>query len=239
MRTIATPLISALLLAVIPTALAAPSWLQPDYVEKAFIEVAFKREYRKGIYPLARWVRPIHYYIRFNGVKPLPLLTNAIEQHMRRLSRITGHPIRRTQDPLKANVQIILTRDRHYKKEILQRVTNPDMANLLSQTSNCMANFRTNSRHEIFDAWVIIPADHAFKRGLFHACVVEELTQIMGMPNDSDWVNPSIANDHSTQQELSPLDIRFLKLLYSPELKPGMTVEQARPILRRLIRRMR
>lgn len=31
-------------------------WQQPDYVEKAFIEIAFKQEYSKGLYPLQNGV---------------------------------------------------------------------------------------------------------------------------------------------------------------------------------------
>ncbi len=213
----------------------APTWQQPDYVEKAFIEIAFKREYKQGTFRLARWRQPIRYYIRFEKIAPSPQLTETIERHMRRLSHLSGHIIERAPGPLDANIQIILTQTRDYAHQIRQRVGDYDLANLLSQSSNCMANFRVNWSGEITDGWAIIPADQ-LENGVFHACVVEELTQIMGLPNDSDWVNPSIANDHSAQQDLSPLDELFLKLLYDPALKPGITLEQARPILRRLIK---
>ena len=63
-------------------------------------------------------------------------------------------------------------------------------------------------------------------------CIVEEITQLLGLPNDSDEVYPSIFNDVSSDIYLSPLDYILLKMLYSPRLHAGMSlaeVEQALP----------
>ena len=50
----------------------------------------------------------------------------------------------------------------------------------------------------------------------------EEITQILGLPNDSDEVYPSVFNDHSIDIELSAQDILLVKLLFDPRLRPGM-----------------
>ena len=54
------------------------------------------------------------------------------------------------------------------------------------------------------------------------ACVVEELTQVLGLVNDSSDVYPSIFNDRSFNDFLSGLDYLLLKILYHPELRAGM-----------------
>jgi hypothetical protein len=51
--------------------------------------------------------------------------------------------------------------------------------------------FKHNKQSELISVLVIIPVDHAMSHGLLPACVIEELTQAMGLPNDSDWVIPS------------------------------------------------
>ena len=46
----------------------------------------------------------------------------------------------------------------------------------------------------------------------------------MGLPNDSKAAYPSIFNDETPEDLLSPLDVILLKILYEPELKSGMNL---------------
>ncbi len=85
--------------------------------------------------------------------------------------------------------------------------------------------------YELVQATVIIPVDHAMKYGLLPACIVEELTQAMGLPNDSDWVNPSVANDKSILDLLTGLDYLMLKILYDKRLTIGLSLEKSIPII--------
>jgi hypothetical protein len=64
------------------------------------------------------------------------------------------------------------------------------------------------------------------------ACVVEELTQVLGLPNDSDKVFPSVFNDHSTDVFLTGLDVLLLRMLYDPRIVHGMEEAALRPLLR-------
>ena len=59
------------------------------------------------------------------------------------------------------------------------------------------------------------------------AYVVEELTQVLGLPNDSDTVKPSIFNDQSRYFELTDLNRRMLKMLCDPRITPGMQRKEA------------
>jgi hypothetical protein len=66
----------------------------------------------------------------------------------------------------------------------------------------------------------------------------EELTQGLGLPNDSPRARPSIFNDDEEFALLTDHDELLLRMLYSPELRPGMTPEQARPVVESLARRL-
>lgn len=105
----------------------------------------------------------------------------------------------------------------------------------LSRNSICLAHFSTHPDNSIKKAIVIIPVDRARAHAKLLSCVVEELTQIMGLPNDSENVFPSIFNDKSHDDYLSGLDFLLLKLLYRPEIKIGMNKKQVHEQLVKII----
>ena len=66
---------------------------------------------------------------------------------------------------------------------------------------------------------------------LRRSCVHEELTQGMGLANDSPRARPSIFNDDEEFAYLTRHDELLLKILYDPRLRPGMTEAEARPVV--------
>ena len=79
--------------------------------------------------------------------------------------------------------------------------------------------------------------DH-LPKDYIRACVVEEMTQVLGLPNDSNAVKPSIFNDQSRYFELTAHDRLMLKMLYDPRITVGMArrdaLEMGRVILDQL-----
>ncbi len=67
------------------------------------------------------------------------------------------------------------------------------------------------------------------------SCIVEELTQVMGLPNDSEKVFPSVFNDKSYNDLLTGLDFVLLKMLYHPALKVGMGVSTVKSVLKTVV----
>ena len=63
------------------------------------------------------------------------------------------------------------------------------------------------------------------------------MTQGLGLPNDSPKARPSIFNDDEEFALLTDQDEMLLRILYSSELRPGMTAAEARPIVETLARR--
>lgn len=64
-------------------------------------------------------------------------------------------------------------------------------------------------------------------------CIIEEISQALGLMNDSGYLFPSIFNDNSRQQSLSPWDAMVIRAHYDPRLRPGMGWPAAEPIVRR------
>lgn len=66
------------------------------------------------------------------------------------------------------------------------------------------------------------------------ACFDEELAQGLGLVNDSPTARPSIFNDDQEFAALTVQDRLFLRMLYDRRLRPGMTLEEARPVVERM-----
>ena len=73
-------------------------------------------------------------------------------------------------------------------------------------------------------ALVMINSDQPeeYRRGV----IVEEITQVMGLPNDSWWYPDSrFYQGVSARYGLADIDEALIRLLYDPRIKPGMTIE--------------
>ena len=86
--------------------------------------------------------------------------------------------------------------------------------------------------------------DHVFLAAeitgvLRKSCLHEEVTQSLGLTNDSATARPSIFNDDHEFAVLTQHDETLLRLLYDPRLNPGMSAVEAMPIARRILDGMR
>lgn len=66
-------------------------------------------------------------------------------------------------------------------------------------------------------------------------CIAEELTQALGLADDSRVIRDSIFNDASSRQRIAPWDALMVRILYDPRLRPGMHKSEAMPIVRRIV----
>ncbi|MDE0110785.1 MAG: DUF2927 domain-containing protein [Albidovulum sp.] len=85
---------------------------------------------------------------------------------------------------------------------------------------------------EIQNAVVLIKAEHPPLMKL--ACIHEEMSQALGLVNDSKMARPSIFNDDEEFALLTVHDELMLKILYDSRLERGMTADDARPIVKSL-----
>ncbi|QDF67734.1 DUF2927 domain-containing protein [Shewanella sp. SNU WT4] len=206
-----------LLVLILPMLAMAEPWRQPSYIEQAFMTVALGREYQQDVDYLVKWQQGLRVFIR-HQVKVEPLHVTLVTSHLEQLAEITGLNIDLVTEESAANVVITFTEQAKWQPLIASEL-GLDTSKLL-HGSVCLANIaEKNGRIEF--ARVYIPVDLARFHGKLVACVVEELTQILGLPNDSDTVFPSIFNDNSVNNLLTGLDWLLLRLLYQPELVAG------------------
>lgn len=229
--------LSLLLLTLWSTTLTAeetPHWHKPGYISAAFTQVALRNEYTLTGNVVRKWSQPITVWID-HQVGDEAMHTELVEMHLKHLSAVTGHPIKLTEQQQKANLTLIFTRQADWGKQV-ERLFGKEAAAVL-HGAVCMANFRTNGHYEILEAGVIIPVDQARMHGKLVSCIVEELTQVMGLPNDADSVYPSIFNDKTPEQLLSGLDGLLLKLLYHPSINAGQTEREVKPLADKILLR--
>ena len=203
-------------------------WQQDDYIEASFIKIALEREYKETKHPkLIRWNKPIKLFFE-SDQGDASLQKELLSIHAQHLAHITGLTIDFTTLPEQANIFVIFTSYDNMENKVRQYIGDPETIRKALDEAICLGNFSRNSKYEITKGSIIIPVDYARRKARFLDCIVEEITQLLGLPNDSNDVFPSVFNDVSIDTYISPLDYLLLKALYSHHLKPGMDVKQTK-----------
>jgi Protein of unknown function (DUF2927) len=220
-----------------------------------FLRIAMFTEFSRGASGLIqreeesrlrRWQVPIRIGLRFgDSVPPETQATDRarVASFAARLAAITGHPI--SIDDAEPNFLIHFVSEDEREalgprlKAAIPSLTASDIAGItnLPKTTYCVVYaLGEGSSGAYTRAFAVIRAEHPDLLRL--SCIHEEITQALGLPNDSPRARPSIFNDDEEFAFLTDQDELLLRILYSPELRPGMTVEEARPIVFSLARRL-
>jgi hypothetical protein len=189
---------------------------------------------------LEKWTTPV----RFNPVfgksvdrNRVKLAKATVAKYVKKLSRITGHPM--LVSARKPNFDVLfMGHDDRDQMDTFLASRGPQIGALAKQVVammpedvHCMVMAFSNAeiRHGYTHAIAIIRAEHPPL--MQRACIEEELAQGLGLANDSPYARPSIFNDDDEFATLTTLDAVMLQILYNPRLLPGMTLDQARPYL--------
>ncbi|WP_270806428.1 DUF2927 domain-containing protein [Aeromonas sp. QDB62] len=230
-------LLALLLLLAGQSARADARWQSDSYLTESFMAIAMEREYGEARQTrFARWQQPIRLQL-INESGDKPLQADVVKVQAAHLARITGHSI--SMVAAKPNLTLIMTDYSKMKSWANRTMGGDPSVGMALKEGLCLANFATNAKHEISRATIIIPVDYSRAKGRFLDCVVEEFTQVMGLPNDSDKVFPSIFNDNSIDSFLTGLDYVLLKLAYHPALTAGMSSDEIRAALPLAIKELR
>lgn len=217
-----------------------------DYVRN-FRTVAFYREFDpdKVEQVLTRWEGPLRVAL-VGDVNDR--YTEYARLHLADLAALTGLPIALAPRE-DANVVVILspapferaldTYRTDYRSFFTSDRAMEAVTAQMKAESTCYARVVTDEADDsvIIGAMSLIPTDQG--RFVVRACIIEELTQAMGLFNDSDEIRPSIFNDSSPNMVLSEHDRILLEVLYDPHLRPGMTWQEAEPIVRQAVAELR
>ncbi|MBS0565452.1 MAG: DUF2927 domain-containing protein [Proteobacteria bacterium] len=191
---------------------------------------------------LHRWQGPLRVEVRFGpSVPPAERTSDSadVAAYFARLSRLTG--LRAEMVTERANFVVWIANPaerRTSAPQILAFAPEISRAALSSATGltpdiYCTVFSFSPGRSPVYDrAFAVIRAElpPLLRRSCFH----EELAQALGLVNDSPWARPSIFNDNQEFAYLTRQDELMLRLLYDLRLRPGMTLEEARPIVARI-----
>ena len=218
-----------------------------------FERIAFYDEYQQGAGyrpssgragGLRKWVGPVRINTEFGAS-----VTGAqraedrrlVADYAARLARVTRHPITTGGGAANFHVLFMGEDDRDTMLARIRQLA-PEAG------PNTIAIFRDMPRtiHCLVVAFSGQGEDHVYRRAIAliraehpplmrQSCVHEELAQGLGLADDFPGARPSIFNDDDEFALLTSHDEELLWLLYHPDLKPSMTPDEARPILRRLL----
>ncbi len=219
---------------------------------RTFEQIALAEEYERGagltpsrgeLGAVKKWVKPVRMAVEFGDRVPQDQIAENrawVAGYVQKLARITGHPISMS-SPGAANFHVLFMSEDD-KAEIKPRIralvpdVNPASLALfdtLPRSIHCLviAFSEQPNGYAYGEAIAIIRTEHPDL--LRRSCIHEEIAQGLGLGNDDPRARPSIFNDDDEFALLTRHDEMLLKILYDPELKPGMGADQARPIVRR------
>lgn len=213
---------------------AEEPWQSVEYLQQAFAEIALHNEYAVGEQPVRKWLQPVKVWLEHHTdqTEQHALLT---KYHFQHLAKITGHPISFARSRQEANFVVVFSHLQLWRNDIA--LVSGNLSIKPPNDAACMFGLDLDDKKAIRKAWVVIPVDHAQEHRQLLSCIVEETTQAMGLPSDSDKVFPSIFNDHTPESLLTGLDALLLKMLYQPAIKPGMRAAQVKPILANILQK--
>lgn len=191
--------------------------------------------------PLQRWEGPIRWGLYGRGATPGDHAE--ITRFLGRMSELTGLEI--TEVDRDVNLMILVTEpaERPAFSAALRRLY-PALADGFdtwrsSERVVCMASnlFSAMDDDVIVFGMVVIGSEVT---GLLRrSCLHEEIAQALGLGNDHPDVRPSIFNDDEEFALLTEHDEWLLRILYDDRLAPGMTEEEALPVVREIVDEMR
>jgi len=217
-----------------------------DYVDN-FETIVFYREFDPEVmeHQLTRWESPLR--VALVGDVNERYKAYAID-HLGEMSEMSGLPVDLA-SPTDANVVVILspqpfdqaltTYRKIYRPFFISDLSMERITAEMRIEATCYGRIVTaeDDPNEIVGAVILIPTD--LGRFIVRACIIEELTQAMGLFNDSDSVEPSIFNDSSANMTLTAHDRILFRLLYDRRLHTGMSWSEAEPIVRQALAEIR
>lgn len=207
-----------------------PHWQNKHYIENGFYDIALNGEHERLQPVIRKWAQPLRIWF-YSEAGDRARQQWLLSTHLRQLSRITGLPAEFVPHRNQANVRILFINDSDRNGMAARELSRTGRREL--ERSICLGQIRFNRRAEITNGTVVIPVNRAANRGKLAACVIEEVTQMLGLINDSRHVHPTVFSDVTDDEFLTGLDFLLLKLLYSPGVVSGMTHAQASPEIRR------
>ena len=188
--------------------------------------------------PLHRWEQPVRIDVSF-GASVSPAQRgqdlNAIRTVAGRLQRASGHSVQVVDSRANFHVLVLSEAERANMRPLLRQLA----PGLSRAAQNAFLRMRPNTFCMVVaipgsdpaqgyqQAIAVVRAEHPPL--MRRSCMEEELAQGMGLPNDSGEAYASIFNDDETYGVLTRQDELMLRMLYSDQLRCGLTARAVEP----------
>lgn len=213
-----------------------------DYEEEMieyFKEVALKSEYYNRQKKIVKWDVPMQLYIykQKSSIEQFITIKKVIGQINKLAS--DGFEIRLTDDILKSNAILYICE----KSKI--REVNPFFYKILSDTAIeedfsgfAYAEFDLR-KFTIMKTLIFIDSQDTLEEQ--KSTIVEEITQSIGLPNDSKKHPSSVFYENKSKDgilntEYSKIDNDLIRILYHPKIKPGFNIEQIENAIKEILK---
>lgn len=184
-----------------------------------------------------KWTDPIRYKLGFNaaaGTAAVNRFRPVVERHLKVLSELTLLKFEEigARDPGENLIIWFSTADKLVEDGRMLAANPAELDRLKLDTANCF--FLSYAAEGKMVAARIVANSQLPQMEIEH-CLLEELAQSLGLPNDDDRVAPSLFNDSFKLMSPSMIDRVLLRLLYDPRMRPGMPRAQALVLVRQVL----
>ena len=214
----------------------ATHWQVDEYITNSFVAVTLSEKSQGSTAGIKKWQKPIYYEIKHH-IDDIELHERLVALHFSQIRDITGLKIQAADEQHPANLTIVLTSEKRYQQDIAHYFHLDENAKTTKAMAKKIgsASLFTRTDNSIQQAAVVIPTDRARAEARLLASLSEMLTQVLGFPNRSTKVYPSILNDRARDHFLSGLDYLMLKILYDERVQSGMTSRKTRAAVNQII----
>ena len=188
-----------------------------------FSQVVFAPDYdSRRLDFLAKWTSPLRIMIKGEDGEAHK---GSVTAQAKTLADLTGLDIAVVGEGKPANVTIYFAQEGAMEALAGSRIRNRErmQANLLA--TGCHFLIDKDSSYRITGAAVFIRTGKDVTT--VKSCVSRVVTRILGFLNNSELIQPSMFNAEYQLKHPTALDLKFIRALYAPTLKPGMARREA------------
>jgi Protein of unknown function (DUF2927) len=214
-----------------------------DLRRQMFSQVVFAPDYdsRRQDF-LAKWSSPLRITIKGEDGKTH---IGTVASQAKTLADLTGLDIAVVGESKPSNITVYFEREGNMETLAGPRIRNVKRMQAALAATGCHFTIDKDSSQRITGAALFIRTELKVKAITIRSgtpsptikpCLGQTLTQILGFPNISEVIQPSIFNANAQLRQPTSLDLKFIKALYAPSLKPGMKRRDVLKVVEKLLR---
>ena len=184
-----------------------------------FMEIAFGVEHGEPRDSILKWIGPLKIYPYFANAQDVAVLQEVIAE----LKVLTGLDISLVEEESKKNINVLFLPVSEFPEY------SRDVSEVMYLNPRGYVNVSASDSSEIYRCQILI--DSQQPDSIQSHVVREELTQCLGVLNDSFSYPGSIFNDSSNETIYAPIDVAIIKMAYWNAIRPGMSKADVESLL--------